>query len=73
MKVYGRPAAMDADCNAFKDWSEFWAFLPEYSNAAAVAPYVNDQKILCGMGGSGCPFAESISVTKEPESDDVIK
>ena len=46
---------------------------PAVSKAVAVAPSVNAQKILCRMGGSGCPLAERQSITRDPLSDDVVK
>ena len=48
-------------------------FPPATSNAVAVAPSVKAQNTLWTAGGSGTPFAERQSITRDPESDEVTK
>ena len=49
------------------------SFPPATSKAEAVAPSINAQKTRCAEGGSGMPFAERQSITKDPESEEVTK
>ncbi len=43
------------------------------SNTAAIAPSAEAQKMRWGTGASSLPPAMMLSITREPESDEVIK
>ena len=43
------------------------------SSAMAAQPSVTAQKMRCRIGGSYSPLAPIMSMTSEPESDDVMK
>ena len=59
---------MDAVWRALSD-----SFPPATSRAQAAAPSVSAQKTRCMIGGSGLPLAVMQSMTKEPESEEVMK
>ena len=46
---------------------------PARSNTAAITPSLTAQNTRCQIGGSGSPPDVSISTTKDPESEDVMK
>ena len=61
----GRPVRMEAVCRARSP--------PPISNTAATKPSNTAQKIRCFTGGFVLPPAVMMSITSEPESDEVIK
>src|SRR5699024_1008160 len=61
----GNAVASAADCNATSP--------PASSRAAATAPSSTANVTRDQMGGFGCPPEASISITSEPESEEVMK
>ena len=66
--VKGSPTVMAAACKAPNA-----SLPPPNNNAAAITPSIAAQNILCGTGTSTLPPAVILSMTKEPESDEVTK
>ena len=61
----GSALMIDPDCSAGSP--------PASSSAAATTPSVTAQKIRCHTGGSSLPPEVIMSITSEPESDEVTK
>merc|ERR1719210_2284785 len=73
-KVYGKPAAIDAACNAFiPALGSATSKSDEYVKPVAERPSVKDQKTRCAIHGSRMPLAATIVSTNDPESDEVMK
>ena len=68
IKAYGKALTIPIVLIAVK-----LSFPPATSKAEAVAPSINAQKTRCTGGGSGIPFAERQSITRDPESEEVTK
>ena len=68
IKVKGKAVAIEPACKALNASAP-----PTYNNAIATEPSANAQKTLCTTGASSFPPAVILSITSEPESDDVTK
>ncbi len=66
--VKGKPTVIAAACMAPSASSP-----PPYKSAAAIVPSAVAQNMRCRMGTSSFPPAVMLSITSEPESDDVTK
>ena len=66
--MYGKPAQMLTACNTLSP-----TLPPALIKPVATAPSVKAQKIFWHSGGLGNPFAEMMSSTYDPESDEVMK
>ena len=64
-KAKGSALISEAVCSADRP--------PARSSAAATTPSVTAQKIRCHTGGSSLPPEVMMSITSEPESDEVTK
>ncbi len=65
MTVNGSAVVMAAVCNAVRP--------PSTSRSAATTPSVTAQNTRLAPGGSGLPSVDRMSMTREPESDEVMK
>ena len=66
--VKGKPVETDMVCKAVR-----LSARPTSSNTAATSPSKVHQKTLCATGASVLPPAVIVSITSEPESDEVTK
>lgn len=67
-KVKGKPVLTEPDCSEVSAASP-----PPYNRAIAIKPCEMAQKIRCGTGASSLPPAVMVSITNEPESEEVMK
>jgi hypothetical protein len=67
-RVNGRPTVIAAACNAPSASAP-----PPNSSAPAITPSITAQNTRCGVGASTLPPAVMLSITSEPESDEVMK
>ena len=68
IRVKGSPTVIAAACNAPKA-----SLPPPNNNTAAITPSIEAQNIRCCSGASNLPPAVILSMTSEPESDEVMK
>ena len=69
----GNPEATAADCKAVIASLPVPAAAPANSSTAATTPSVTAQKRRCCQIGFGSPPLVSMSITREPESEEVAK